>query len=185
MTANDASGRSTSPTTAKHWRSCSSSSRNWACTRRTWECRSSGTASCTAGPNSRSRRSSTPRSRTRSRGSPSWRRYTTRRTCAASAWRGRCSPNCRTSRCSTPASSPPCRPRRTPTRCRRSGTSAATVSTARRTRTCPSRPRWSWGARTPTSTRSCCTWATAPRPRRSQAARRWRRRWGSLRWRAS
>ena len=36
----------------------------------------------------------------------------------------------------------------------------------------------SWGARTPTSTRSCCTWATGPRPRLLRAARRWRPRWG-------
>lgn len=40
-----------------------------------------------------------------------------------------------------------------------------------------SRPRPSWGVGMPTSTRSCCIWATGRRRRRFCAAARWKPRW--------
>ncbi|GDY56743.1 hypothetical protein SVIO_073660 [Streptomyces violaceusniger] len=54
----------------------------------------------------------------------------------------------------------------------------ATASTAPRTRMSPGPPRSCWARSPRRSTRSCCTWATGPAPRRCEAAGAWRPRWG-------
>lgn len=81
----------------------------------------------------------------------------------------------------TPRSSSACHRRRPSTRwivlSQSDMASVATGFTVPRTSMCRSRPRPSWGVGMPTSTRSCCIWATGRRRRRFCAAARWKPRW--------